>query len=86
MDDSPDGGEARLSGPRRTLSEAGYPPCEERIVAPPKLEHFVSACEQEGADGIVLGGWGEHRVDDLLGLSLTGQIISDRRFCLFLYM
>lgn len=86
VDDSPDGGEARLSGPRQTLSEAGYPSWEERIIAPPKLERFVSACEEVRADAVVLGGWGEHRLDDLLGLSLTGRLLSERRFSLFLYM
>ena len=86
VDDSPDGGEARLSGPRRTISEACYPPWEERIIAPPKLERFVSACEELRADAVVLGGWGEHRLDDLFGLSLTDRLVSDRRFSLFLYM
>ncbi len=79
-------GEAHLVAPRRILAEAGYPPPEERVLSGPKIERFIAFCEEEGADAVVLGGWGEHRWDDLLGLSITGSLIVSGRHHLFLYM
>ncbi len=79
-------GEAHLAAPRRILSEAGYPAPEEKVLTGPKIERFIAFCEEEGADAVVLGGWGEHRWDDLLGLSITGSLIVSGRHHLFLYM
>jgi len=86
VDDSPEGGEARLSSPRQVLADAGYPPWEERVISGPRLEAFSSFCEKENADAVVLGGWGERRWDDLLGLSITGRLLEEGRRHLFLYM
>lgn len=86
VDDSPEGGRTRLSGPGQVLSDAGYPAWEDRVVPGPKLESFSSLCEAEGADAVVLGGWGERRWDDLLGLSITGRLLEEGRRHLFLYM
>jgi nucleotide-binding universal stress UspA family protein len=86
VDDSPEGGRARLAAPRQALSDAGYPPWEERVLPGPKLESFSSFCEKEGADVVALGGWGERRWDDLLGLSITGRLLEEGRRHLFLYM
>jgi nucleotide-binding universal stress UspA family protein len=86
VDDSPGGGQARLSAPRQVLSDAGYPAWEERVVSGPRLESFSSFCEAEGADVVALGGWGERRWDDLLGRSITGRLLEEGRRHLFLYM
>jgi len=86
VDDSRAGGEARLSGPRDLLADAGYPAWEERVIPGPRLEAFSAFCEAEGADVVVLGGWGEHWWDDLLGYSVTGRLLEEGRRHLFLYM
>jgi len=86
VDDSPEGGEARFAGPRQVLVDAGYPPWEERVVSGPRLAAFSAFCEAEEADVIALGGWGEHRWDDLLGRSVTGRLLEEGRRHLFLYM
>ncbi len=72
VDDSPEGGRLRFIASRNLLSEAGYPPWEEQVVPGRRLEAFSAFCEKENADLVVLGGWGEHRWDDLMGLSVTG--------------
>ncbi|MBI5420546.1 MAG: universal stress protein [Deltaproteobacteria bacterium] len=79
-------GETRMAGPRRILADAGYGPPEEKVVSGPKADRFAAACEEAGADAVVLGGWGEHRWDDVLGLSITGRLLEERRRHLFLYM
>jgi nucleotide-binding universal stress UspA family protein len=86
VDDSPEGGRARLAAPRQVLADAGYPAWEERVVSGPRLASFSSFCESEGADAVVLGGWGERRWDDLLGRSITGRLLEEGRRHLFLYM
>jgi nucleotide-binding universal stress UspA family protein len=83
---SPEEGEAKLAPPRRTLAEAGYPAPEETVLRGPKVERFPEFCEESGADAAVLGGWGEHRWDDILGYSVTGRMISLGSHHLFLYM
>ena len=86
VDDSPEGGEARLAEPRQILKDAGYPPWEEKIVPEPKTETFPKFCEETKADTVVLGGWGKHHWDELLGSSLTKNFLSTKRHHLFLYM
>ena len=83
---SPGEGEARLADPRRTLSDAGYAGWEEKVVAGPKVDAFSEFCESERADAVVLGGFGEHRWDDLLGRSVTGRLLAEGRAHLFLRM
>jgi len=85
-DDSKAGGEERLAGPRSVLADAGYPPWEERVVSGPKAAAILGYCEEANADAVVLGGWGEHRWDDLLGFSITGRLVEEGRRNLFLYM
>jgi len=86
VDDSRTGGEERIAEPRRILADAGYPPWEEAVLSGPRAETVLSFCDSAGADVVVLGGWGEHRWDDLLGLSVTGRLLDDGRRHLFLYM
>jgi nucleotide-binding universal stress UspA family protein len=86
VDDSAEGGEARISVPRSILADAGYPPWEEKTIPGNRLEAFSAFCEKENADLVVLGGWGEHRWDDLMGLSITGRLVDEGRRNLFLYM
>jgi nucleotide-binding universal stress UspA family protein len=85
-DDSPERGKERLAAPRQVLADAGYPPWEERVIPGPRLPAFSSFCEKESADVVVLGGWGEHRFDNLLGRSITGHLLEEGRRHLFLYM
>jgi nucleotide-binding universal stress UspA family protein len=86
VDDNPEEGEARLATPRKLLAEAGYPPWEERVIPGSRLEAFPEFCETERADAIVLGGWGEHWWHNLLGRSITGYLLEEGRYILFLYM
>ena len=86
VDDSPEEGEARLAEPRQILKDAGYPPWEEKILPEPKTETFPKFCEEAKADSVVLGGWGKHHWDEILGHSLTGNFLSTQRHHLFLYM
>jgi len=86
VDDSPEEAEARLAEPRQILKDAGYPPWEEKIVPEPKTESFPKFCEETKADTVVLGGWGKHHWDEILGHSLTGHFLSKKRHHLFLYM
>ncbi|MBE0602523.1 MAG: universal stress protein [Deltaproteobacteria bacterium] len=86
VDDSEEEGQMRFAASRNLLSDAGYPPWEERVVPGHRLETFSAFCEKENADLVVLGGWGEHRWDDLVGLSLTGRVLEEGRRNLFLYM
>jgi nucleotide-binding universal stress UspA family protein len=86
VDETPEEGESHLAAPRNLLADAGYPPLEERVIAGRRQEAFVSYCEKESVDAVVLGGWGEHRWDDLLGLSITGSLLEEGRRNLFLYM
>jgi len=86
VDDSPEKGESRLSTPRQLLADAGYPPWEERVIPGPRHEAFSAFCEAEKADLAVLGGWGEHWWDNLLGTSITGRLLQEGRRNVFLYM
>jgi nucleotide-binding universal stress UspA family protein len=86
VDDAPAGGEERIAEPRRILADAGYPAWEEKVLPGPRVETVLTFCESVDADAVVLGGWGEHRWDDLLGLSVTGRLLEDGRRSLFLYM
>jgi nucleotide-binding universal stress UspA family protein len=86
VDDAPERAEERIAAPRRILADAGYPAWEEKILSGPRAETFLAFCDSIDADAVVLGGWGEHRWDDLLGLSITGRLLGDGRRHLFLYM
>lgn len=86
VDDSPDGGEARLAEPRKILQDAGYPTWEEKIIPGPKWKTFQEFCEEAGADTVVLGGWGKHHWNEILGHSITANLLSTRLHHLFLYM
>jgi nucleotide-binding universal stress UspA family protein len=86
VDDSPEGGQERIAAPRRILADAGYPAWEEKILPGPRAPTFLSFCDSVDADVVVLGGWGEHRWGDLLGLSITGRLLEDGRRHLFIYM
>jgi nucleotide-binding universal stress UspA family protein len=86
VDDSPEGGQERIAAPRRILADAGYPAWEEKILPGPRAPTFLSFCDSVDADVVVLGGWGEHRWEDLLGLSITGRLLEDGRRHLFIYM
>jgi len=84
--DTPAEGQKGIAVPRRILADAGYPAWEEKILSGPRAKTFLSFCESVDADVAVLGGWGEHRWNDLLGLSVTGRLLKDGRRHLFLYM
>ena len=86
VDDLPENGEKRLAAPRNLLADAGYDLWETLVVKGRKQEVFSDVCETEKADVVVLGGWGERRWDDLMGLSVTGRLLSEGRRNLFLYM
>jgi nucleotide-binding universal stress UspA family protein len=86
VDDSLEGGQERIAAPRRILADAGYPAWEEKVLPGPHAPTFLSFCDSVAADVVVLGGWGEHRWDDLLGQSITGSLLADGRRHLFLYM
>jgi nucleotide-binding universal stress UspA family protein len=86
VDDAPERGQERIAAPRRILADAGYPAWEEKILRGPRAPTFLAFCDSVDADVVVLGGWGEHRWDDLLGLSITGRLLEDGRRHLFLYM
>ncbi|MCR4310664.1 MAG: hypothetical protein NUW14_11710 [Deltaproteobacteria bacterium] len=86
VDDAPTGGQERIAAPRQILADAGYPAWEEKVLPGPRATTFLSFCDSVDADVVVLGGWGEHRWDDLLGLSVTGRLLEDGRRHLFLYM
>jgi nucleotide-binding universal stress UspA family protein len=84
--DSPEAGEAHLAPVRRILADAGYPAPEEKALSGSKTDRFPTFCEEAGADAAVLGGWGEHRWNDFLSLSVTGRMLSLGLQHLFLYM
>jgi nucleotide-binding universal stress UspA family protein len=86
IDDAPAAGQERIAVPRQILADAGYQAWEEKILPGPRAARFLSFCDSVDADVVVLGGWGEHRWDDLLGLSVTGRLLTDGRRHLFLYM
>jgi nucleotide-binding universal stress UspA family protein len=86
VDDDPEGGRERIAAPRRILADAGYPAWEEKILPGPRGPTFLSFCASVDADAVVLGGWGKHRWNDLLGQSITGLLLEDGRRHLFLYM
>src|SRR5512143_911805 len=86
VDDTPEGGQERIAAPRQILADAGYPAWEERILPGHRAATVLTFCESVDADVVILGGWGEHRWDDLLGLSVTGRLLEDGRRHLFLYM
>jgi len=79
-------GQEAIAVPRQILVDAGYPEWEEKVLRGPTAKTFLSFCESVDADVAVLGGWGEHRWNDLLGLSVTGHLLKDGRRHLFLYM
>lgn len=79
-------GEESLADPRRILADAGYARWEEKVIPGPKVEAFLAFCEREGADAAVLGGWGQHRWNEYLGMSITGRLLDEGRRHLFLYM
>lgn len=83
---SPEEGEALLADPRRALADAGYAGCAEKVIPGPKVDAFSEFCEVERADAVVLGGFGEHRWDDLLGRSVTGRLLAEGRAHFFLRM
>lgn len=85
-DDSPEKGNARMAEARLILKDADYPPWEEKIVPGPKGETIRKFCDEAGADAIVLGGWGRHHWDEILGHSLTENFLATHRHHLFLYM
>ena len=86
VDETQAGGRERIAVPREILTNAGYPAWEEAIRPGPRAKTFLSYCDSVDADVVVLGGWGERRWDDLLGLSVTGRLLEDGRRHLFLYM
>ena len=86
VDDSPEKGEARLAESRQILQDAGYPPWEEKIIPGPKRKTFQAFCEEVAADAIVLGGWGKHHWNEILGHSITANLLSTQLHHLFLYM
>jgi len=86
VDDDPEAGQERIAAPRRILADAGYPAWEEKILPGSLAPTFLSFCDSVDADVVVLGGWGEHRFEDLLGLSITGRLLEDGRRHLFIYM
>ena len=86
VDDTPEGGRERIAAPRRILADAGYPAWEETVLPGHRAATVLAFCESVDADVVVLGGWGEHRWNDLLGLSVTGRLLEDARRHLFLYM
>jgi nucleotide-binding universal stress UspA family protein len=85
-DDLPEGRERKIAAAREILAEGAYPRVEEHPLSPPKRSSFPSLCAREGAQAAVLGGWGEHRWDDLLGLSLTDVMLREGRLHLFLWV
>jgi nucleotide-binding universal stress UspA family protein len=86
VDDDPEAGRERIAAPRRILADAGYPAWEEKVLSGPHGPAFLGFCDSVDADAAVLGGWGEHRWNDLLGLSITGRLLEDGRRHLFLYL
>ena len=86
VDDSEEEGRGRLAEPRRIMADEGYSGWEEMVVQGPKVDAFLAFCEEEGADAVVLGGWGKHRWNELFGLSITGRLVDLGRYHLFLYM
>jgi len=86
VDDAPEGSQERIAVPREILAFAGYPAWEEKVLPGPPAPTFLSFCDSVDADVVVLGGWGEHRWNDLLGQSITGSLLEDGRRHLFLYM
>lgn len=84
--ESPSEGEARLAVPRQALADAGYAGWEEKVIPGPKVDAVSEFCEAERADAVVLGGFGEHRWDDLLGRSVTGRLLAEGRAHFFLRM
>ncbi|HZD54888.1 MAG TPA: universal stress protein [Candidatus Aquicultoraceae bacterium] len=86
VDDSRDEGSRRLEEGRKILEESGYPPWEEKVLPGPKARTFLEFCDGADADAVVLGGWGQHHWDEILGHSITGNCLSMRRYHLFLYM
>lgn len=86
VDDSREGGQTRLAEANRILKDAGYPPWEEKVLQGEKVETLKTFCEEAGAEAVVLGGWGSHHWDEILGNSVTEHFLSTRRYHLFLYM
>jgi nucleotide-binding universal stress UspA family protein len=86
VDDAPEAGRERIAAARRILADAGYPAWEEKVLPGPRWPAFLSFCDSVDADAVVLGGWGEHRWNELLGRSITGRFLEDGRRHLFLYM
>jgi nucleotide-binding universal stress UspA family protein len=85
-DDDPERAAGKIAEPRRILSEAGYADLSELRVPMPKVENFYMACLKESADAVVLGGFGQHRWDDLFGFSITTRMLREARHHMFLFM
>ena len=86
VDESEEGGRDRLAEPRGILVDEGYSGWEEKVVQGSKVDSFLAFCKEEGADAVVLGGWGKHRWNELFGLSITGRLVDIGLYHLFLYM
>lgn len=86
VDDSREEGKTRLAEASRILTDAGYPPWEEKVLPGAKVETLTMFCEEAGADAVVLGGWGKHHWDEILGNSVTEHFLTTHRYHLFLYM
>lgn len=86
VDDSEQGGYERIAEPRRILEDAAYADREERVITGSKAEAFLAFCKEEGADAVVLGGWGKKRWHEFFGLSITGRLLDSKLYHMFLYM
>ncbi len=86
VDDSVEEGKIRLAEASRILADEGYPPWEEKVLQGRKVETLKTFCEEAGADAVVLGGWGRHHWDEILGTSVTEHFLTAQRHHLFLYM
>ena len=86
VDDSPEQGVELHTKPRKILTEACYAGWEEKVVSGTKVETFLAFCQEEGADAVVLGGWGKRRWNEFFGSSITGRLLDLKRFHMFLYM
>src|SRR3972149_4347412 len=86
VDDSPEQGVELHTKLRKILTEAGYAGWGERAVSGTKVETFLAFCQEEGADAVVLGGWGKRRWNEFFGSSITGRQLALKGFHMFLYM
>lgn len=86
VDDDSERAERKIAGPREVLEEDGYTGLESVTAPMPKIENFLAACKREQVDAVVLGGFGEHRWNDVFGFSITGRMIREAQHHLFLFM